>query len=129
MSNSRIAIALAALVAASPLAAQTRYYMREPVQTPIPQAAAPAEPAWTTCAQENGFCRPPGAIGQSRTIRYGVEGSWTYEVATRTCGDAGATFDVACNNPTFGDPAFGVLKHCDYGPIVSSGPSASCPAR
>jgi serine protease len=40
-------------------------------------------------------------------VRYGVGTKY----ATKTL-----TGPVSCSNSVFGDPAYGYVKHCDYGP-------------
>jgi hypothetical protein len=56
---------------------------------------------WTTCAGENSVCKVSG----TRQVRYGVGSTFAYKSVTTS---------VACNNATFGDPAPGYDKHCDY---------------
>lgn len=55
------------------------------------------------CANENGSCALPA--GGLATVYYGANGIWTQKVASGT---------VACNNATFGDPIYGVVKSCRY---------------
>jgi hypothetical protein len=56
---------------------------------------------WVSCASENGTCSFSG----THQVRYGANGS--YFTQTFTGG-------AACNNATFGDPAVGAYKTCDY---------------
>ncbi|MES2743278.1 MAG: carbohydrate-binding protein [Pseudomonadota bacterium] len=55
---------------------------------------------WEFCGNENQQC----AFGNTQTVRYGAGGTFF----TKTVSNG-----LACNNATFGDPAFGVGKHCD----------------
>jgi endoglucanase len=80
------------LLSAGPAAAQT-------TQT--------ATVTWTDCAQENGTC----AFDGSRQIRYGGNGSYTYQTKTNS---------VACSNSVFGDPAYGTVKSCAYATTSAS---------
>jgi hypothetical protein len=68
--------------------------------------------SWTYCANEDGTCSFSG----TRTVRYGANGTYV----TRN-----ATGSIACSNATFGDPLFGVAKHCDYASSVVCA-EASC---
>jgi hypothetical protein len=84
---------------------------------PAPTAGAPATaPAptssdgWTGCAGEGGSCSFPG----TRQVRYGANGAYSFRTATGS---------IACDNGTFGDPAYGVRKSCSYGPATSSAPT------
>lgn len=65
--------------------------------TPAPTPSA----GWVNCATENGICNFTGTA----TVRYGVPGSYTTKSASNT---------ISCNNATFGDPAYGIVKNCDY---------------
>jgi hypothetical protein len=58
---------------------------------------------WTQCAAEGEVCTVPGA----RQVRYGANGSYTYQ---------NVTADITCNNATFDDPAPGADKSCQYAP-------------
>jgi alpha-L-rhamnosidase len=65
-------------------------------------AATPAPGSWTFCTNEGGGnCTFTG----TRQIRYGVNTTYTYGTFTGS---------VACTNGVFGDPAPGVVKHCDF---------------
>jgi len=66
--------------------------------TPVP---TPTVVSWTRCAVENATCSFSG----TRQVRYGAGNSY----ATRT-----ASRSIACNNQTFGDPAPGADKTCEY---------------
>jgi len=70
------------------------------------------DPTW--CANENGTCTFSG----TKLVRYGANGSYVYRVVN---GDVSGS--VACNNTTFGDPAWGASKQCHYStPIPAGGP-------
>ena len=58
-------------------------------------------PTWTFCANENQTCTFSGA----KLVRYGANGTYVQQTATNS---------ISCSNATFGDPVFGVVKHCDY---------------
>jgi hypothetical protein len=58
---------------------------------------------WTQCAAEGEVCTVPGA----RQVRYGANGSYTYQ---------NVTADITCNNATFDNPAPGAEKSCQYAP-------------
>ncbi|MFL6715872.1 MAG: hypothetical protein ACJ8G3_05845 [Burkholderiaceae bacterium] len=60
-----------------------------------------SEPSWSQCASENGSC----AFGGTRQVRYGANGVYGYRSATD---------GIACDNTTFGDPLYGVVKACSY---------------
>jgi hypothetical protein len=78
----------------------------QPAPAVAPAAAAAA--AWATCASEGGVCDVPGA----HVVRYGVEGRHAYKTTTGRIG---------CDNPTFGDPAEGLVKSCATGPVPPQG--------
>jgi hypothetical protein len=63
---------------------------------------------WTLCGVENGVCALPG-VG-NYTVLYGAD-STSGRSVTRSFLGVGS---VACNNGTFGDPAFGIVKQCFY---------------
>ena len=77
---------------------------------------------WTNCSNEWATCTIPG----TRQVRYGANGKY----ATKTF-----TNSVQCNNNTFGDPAPGVPKKCDYAttttttapPVVTTPPTTTTP--
>eukprot|EP00340_Litonotus_pictus_P011728 CAMPEP_0170536490 /NCGR_PEP_ID=MMETSP0209-20121228/102175_1 /TAXON_ID=665100 ORGANISM="Litonotus pictus, Strain P1" /NCGR_SAMPLE_ID=MMETSP0209 /ASSEMBLY_ACC=CAM_ASM_000301 /LENGTH=1131 /DNA_ID=CAMNT_0010837859 /DNA_START=122 /DNA_END=3516 /DNA_ORIENTATION=+ len=56
---------------------------------------------WVQCAKENGTCNVPGQM----IVRYGNNGVFVYREAHNSIG---------CNNSTFGDPIYGVVKKCEY---------------
>ena len=56
---------------------------------------------WTQCADEGEVCATPGV----RQVRYGGDGKFAY---------LNVDGPVGCNNAAFGDPAFGVVKRCQY---------------
>ena len=62
-----------------------------------------ADGEWRFCANENELCRPPA--GATR-VRYGADGR--YEVRPVARGN------VMCSNRSFGDPAPGLFKQCEY---------------
>jgi len=65
---------------------------------------------WTFCANENQTCTFSG----TKLVRYGANGTYVQQTATNS---------VSCNNATFGDPVFGVVKHCDYTDAPASSPT------
>ena len=56
--------------------------------------------AWTFCVAEGGTC----AFSGTREVRYGANGIYFYRTVSG---------GVACTNGVFGDPLYGVAKHCD----------------
>ena len=58
----------------------------------------------TSCANENGTCRPPP--GRVVTVYYGANNRYFSRM--------GVTGSIACNNATFGDPISGTAKRCSY---------------
>jgi galactose oxidase len=67
---------------------------------------------WLPCANENETCYFTGTA----QVRYGANDQYSFITATDF---------VECNNAVFGDPVFGVYKHCEYfKPAQSSLPSA-----
>ena len=60
-----------------------------------------ASTTWTFCANEAQTCTFSG----TKLVRYGANGTYVQQTATSS---------ISCNNATFGDPAVGVVKHCDY---------------
>ncbi|HEY0230866.1 MAG TPA: hypothetical protein VGC55_06425 [Dokdonella sp.] len=69
-----------------------------------------ASTEWTFCANEGGTCNFSG----TRRVRYGTE---TANVITTLAGP------VACNNATFGDPAFNSRKYCWVGAEGTANPT------
>jgi hypothetical protein len=69
------------------------------VTTVATSAATGSEPSWAQCASENGSCSFSG----TRQVRYGANGVYAYRSATD---------GIACDNATFGDPLYGVVKAC-----------------
>ena len=63
---------------------------------------------WRACASENGFCPVP----YPTAVRFGANGRYVTLRVSR---------GVQCSNRVFGDPAVGVVKHCDY-QLVGGGP-------
>lgn len=123
-----IAILAALTALASPALGATTYYARIKVAPPTEVGTTvPPAPTWTTCGQENEYCRLPGQVGQTRPVRYGVEGHWKYATTTLSCGDNGGYTDIPCTNSFFTtDPAPNVYKHCEYGDIQANGPTITC---
>lgn len=68
-----------------------------PTEVPSPTPT----PTWTFCANEDDFCSFTGA----KEVRYGANHTYYY----RTFTDG-----TACTNGVFGDPLYGVFKHCYY---------------
>lgn len=62
---------------------------------------SPSDAGWISCATEGQAC----AFSGTATVRYGAGSS--YATASFTNG-------ALCTNSTFGDPAPGVVKSCDY---------------
>ena len=60
---------------------------------------------WQTCASENGLCSFSGTKG----VRYGSGSTFVYGTFTN---------GVTCGNTAFGDPTFGVAKHCEVSDTV-----------
>jgi subtilisin family serine protease len=80
-----------------------------PTPTPVPVPAVsptptPTSVTWTKCAAEGQQCVFTG----TRDVRYGT--TTTFVTKTFTGG-------VACTNGVFGDPAYGYMKTCWYGPL------------
>jgi hypothetical protein len=72
-------------------------------------APPPPPPSdWTLCGVENSVCALPG-VGNYMVL-YGAD-STSGRSVTRSFLGVGS---VACNNDTFGDPAFGIVKQCFY---------------
>src|SRR5258708_20643104 len=74
----------------------------------------PAQPSWLKCADEGGFC----AFTGTKQVRYGSEtdinGVVNPVYSTLTInGDLVNPTGSNCDNATFGDPVYGVVKHCD----------------
>ena len=71
-----------------------------PTPTVSPPAAPTPAPQWTFCATEHDYCSFSGTA----TVRYGENGTFTTRVLTN---------GTRCDNSVFGDPLYGILKHCD----------------
>ena len=70
------------------------------IDVPPPLSVPPRPQApWTDCAAEKKTCRGEG-WGE---VRYGAKGTWRRMTIQG---------DAACGNDLFGDPAPGVVKHC-----------------
>ena len=89
----------------------------DPAPTNPTSPVAPAVPSvnWIECATEGGTC----TFGGTRQVRYGVSGSYAYK--------SGSGY-IACNNGTFGDPAYGVAKTCAYAESSTTASSPTPPA-
>jgi beta-glucanase (GH16 family) len=89
-----------------------------PAPAPVPAPApTPDSSGWTACGNEGEFC----AFSGTKTVRYGANGVF----ATQTFTDG-----VNCTNDVFGDPNYGVYKHCEVTsssvtPPTSSGDTTS----
>jgi Flp pilus assembly pilin Flp len=59
-----------------------------------------SESNWTYCAVEHDYCSFSGTV----TVRYGENGTYVTRVFTN---------GTPCTNEVFGDPLYGVVKHCD----------------
>lgn len=71
---------------------------RTPTRTPT---TSPLAGVWTLCAAENKTCSFSG----TKTVRFGSQGIFVYRTLASP---------VLCSTTVFGDPIFGVVKHCDY---------------
>jgi hypothetical protein len=70
----------------------------------------PISGEWTPCASERQQCNFSG----TKQVRFGANGIYNY--GTFTDG-------VVCANSIFGDPIYGVIKHCDYADIIGATPT------
>jgi parallel beta-helix repeat protein len=68
--------------------------------------------SWNFCANEGGYCGFSGTL----QVRYGANEVYVYKTLT------GGT---ACTNSVFGDPAYGVAKHCDVAGTATTSSSSS----
>ncbi len=73
----------------------------KPTTPPAPTSTPTPSSDWIYCAQEREFCSFTGTA----EIRYGTLGSYNYGTYTN---------GVECSNSVFGDPFWGLRKHCDY---------------
>jgi hypothetical protein len=64
--------------------------------------ASVANAEWVPCAGENGYCATPFPT----IVRYGAYGRYSRRRRWRG--------GIPCNNGVFGDPIFGVVKHCEF---------------
>jgi hypothetical protein len=85
--------------AVSPTPTPTPAVSPTPSPTPTPTSVT-----WTKCASEGQQC----AFTGTRDVRYGT----TTSFVTKTF-----TGGVLCGNSVFGDPAYGYVKACWYGPL------------
>ena len=83
-----------------------------PTPTPTPTITSAM---WSPCGSEGGYCSFSGTM----QVRYGANGQYAYQIAT------GST---ACSNGTFGDPAYGVTKTCEYTPLEFNRAGYDCDA-
>jgi hypothetical protein len=67
----------------------------------IPKSCDYADPVWKNCAAEGGTC----SVSGTKFVRFGFGNDWSYRQV------AGP---VACSGELFGDPAYGVVKTCEY---------------
>jgi Fibronectin type III domain len=67
--------------------------------------------SWVYCAAEGATC----GVASRRLVRYGANGAYFYKMVSGS---------IACNNRTWGDPAVGVYKQCDY----AAGTNVAAPA-
>lgn len=66
----------------------------------LARQAAPVQ-QWVPCAAENGVCRSP----YPTVVRYGARGAFAQRQSNGV---------IRCDNRTFGDPLYGVVKGCAY---------------
>lgn len=85
------------------------------VAPPPPPPPPPPTTGWTVCAQEAERCSFSG----QKEVRYGANDVFT---APRVFTDG-----VECSNAVFGDPVFGVQKHCEVRDVTT--PSDPPPAK
>jgi len=86
-----------------------------PTNSPTPLPSATSD-GWTFCADEWQVCSFSG----TKEVRYGANGTYAYGTFTN---------GVGCNNSVFGDPLFGVFKHCDYRDVtITPTPSVTASA-
>lgn len=81
-------------------------HLTPPIENPTD---TPEEIVWTPCARENGVCLFDGTA----LVRYGFGDTYVTQTAT---------YAIACNNATFGDPLPGVTKLCEYTNLVAAPP-------
>lgn len=80
----------------------TRTPTNTPTITRTPTPTFTPDGKWIYCAHENATCTLPG----TRVARFGANGAYLYKVLTGS---------FMCKSANFGgDPAIGVVKHCDY---------------
>jgi hypothetical protein len=101
----RLILMASALLAGTAADAQ-KYYARAYMPGIAKASATSDQPSWTHCARESSPCTLP-ASGAMWTVRYGVEGKWTYKTFASPNG-----LDVPCDNYTFPDPAHEINKDC-----------------
>jgi Flp pilus assembly pilin Flp len=68
--------------------------------TAVPTVVPTLDPGWTFCSNEYSYC----SFGGTMRVQYGANGTYTERMLT------GGTM---CENAVFGDPLYGVLKHCN----------------
>ena len=89
---------------------------QDTVDVTIPDQVSLA-PIWTKCADEDGVCSFSG----TRTVRYGIPGSYYMKVFTGSAN---------CSNYTFNDPAVGIYKACDVaGNVTATNPEPAAVAQ
>jgi hypothetical protein len=82
--------------------------------TDIESAQGRRRSSWVYCAAEGATC----AVPSTRLVRYGAYGTYFYKTVSGS---------IACNNSTWGDPAVGVGKKCDYAASTSAAAPAPAP--
>lgn len=84
-----------------------------PAPSPVPAPApAPAtSTTWQQVAAEGNMFR----LSKTEVVRYGADGSFTQRSLTAS--------QWACDNTTFGDPAFGKAKSCQVAMAATSAPA------
>jgi len=87
--------------AAAGSAAQASSASTAPATTAPAFTATAGADGWTQCATESEVCVTLGR----RQVRYGGEGKYAYQ---------NVDGPVGCNNASFGDPAIGLVKSCQY---------------
>lgn len=78
-----------------------------PAPAPAP---APSPDTWTYCSDETGYCSFTGTM----QVRFGAGDAYVTKTLT------GGT---SCTVSVFGDPIFGVRKHCDIAPVSAPAPA------
>jgi Domain of unknown function (DUF1996) len=83
-----------------------------PAPSPVPAPApAPSTAAWQQVASEGSMFR----LSKTELVRYGADGDFTQRTLPAS--------QWACDNATFGDPAFGKTKVCQVAMAATSAPA------